>query len=93
MEPIHVGGCGLISLGCVGLASNDVTRWRHKVSSAWTDPFDVLSPCCRRLNIPTAPDMAGMVLRRVPSSFCQNFLEHLLALGGVILSRASRLVL
>ena len=33
VAPIHVGGCGLISRRCMGLAANDATRWRHTVSS------------------------------------------------------------
>ena len=72
---IHVGGCGLISLRYVGLVANDATRWRHKVSSAWTgvdsfirQPLAVLSAYWRRVNIPAAPVMAGMVLHRVPIS-------------------------
>ena len=31
---IHVGGCGLISLRCVGLVANNAIIWRHKISSA-----------------------------------------------------------
>ena len=33
VAPIHVGGCGMVSRRCVGLAANDATRWRHTVSS------------------------------------------------------------
>ena len=33
---IHVGGCGLMYLRCIGMVANDATRWRHDVSSAWT---------------------------------------------------------
>ena len=89
VAPIHVGGCSLISLRCVGLVSNDAARWRHKVSSTWTGvdrfirrPFAVLSACWRWVNIPAAPAMVGLVLRRVPSSLCQRRQEHRLALGG-----------
>ena len=49
---IHVGGCGLISRWCVGLATKDATRWRHTFSSSWTGvdrfirrPFAVLRAC------------------------------------------------
>ena len=52
VAPIHVGGCGLISHRCVGLDTNDATRWRHTVSSYWTGverfiwrPFAVLRAC------------------------------------------------
>ena len=52
VAPIHVGGCGLIYRRCVGLAANDTTRWRHRVSSSWTGverfircPFAVLRAC------------------------------------------------
>ena len=52
MEPIHVGGFGLISLRCVGLDANDATRWRHTISSLWTGvdrfiriPFAILRAC------------------------------------------------
>ena len=100
VAPIRVGGCGLISLRCVGLVANNVIIWRHKVSFAWTGvdrfiqrPFDVLSACWRQVNIPSDPAMAGTVLRRVPMSLCQHLLEHRLALRGVVLSRARRLVL
>ena len=79
VAPIHVGGRGLISLRCVGLVANDATIWRHKVSSALTGaerfirrPLDVLSLCWMRVNTPAAPNMAGMVLRRVPSILCQK---------------------
>ena len=100
MAPIHVGRCGLISCRCVDLVAKDATRWRHTVSSSWTgvvkftrSPFAVFKSCWRRVNIPTAPAMAGTVLRRVPSSLCQRRREHQLALGGVVSSRASKLVL
>ena len=95
---IHVGGCGLISLRCVGLVANNMTRWRHKVSSAWTGverfirrPFAVLSACWRRVNISTNPAMAGTVLLRVPSSLFQRRWKHWLALGGMVLSKERRL--
>ena len=52
VAPIHVGGCGLISRICVGMAANDATRWRHTVNSSWTGverfirrPFAVLRGC------------------------------------------------
>ena len=54
-------------------------------------PFAVFNACCRRVNIPTAPAMAGTVFRRVPSNLCQRLREHRLALGGTVSSRASRL--
>ena len=91
-----MGGCGLISFRCIGLVANDVTIWRHKVSSAWNGvdrfiwtPFAVLSACWMRVNI----DMGGTVLGRVPSSFFQRHREHWLVLGGMVLSRARRLLL
>ena len=100
VEPIHVGGFGLIALRCVGLDANDATRWRHKVSSAWTSvdrfirrPLAAMSACQRQVNIPAAPAVAGTVLRRVPSSLCQRRREHHLALGEMVLSRAKRLLL
>ena len=62
--PIHVGGCGLISLRCIGLVANDATRWRNKISSECTSvyrfirhPFAVLGACWRRVKIPATPDM------------------------------------
>ena len=94
VAPIHVGRCGLISLRCVGLVNNDVTRWRHKVSSAWTGGdrfirrlFAVLSACWRQVNILAFPAMVGTVLLRVPSSLCQRRQEHRLTLGGMVLIR------
>ena len=91
VAPIHVGGCGLISLRCVGLVDNDAIRWRHKVSSAWTGGdrfiwhlFAVLSACWMKVNILATPAMAGTVLRRVPSSLCQRRQEHRLTLGGMV---------
>ena len=54
MAPIHVGVCGLIPIRCVGMAANNETILRHKVSSVWTGvdrfiwrPFAVLSACWR----------------------------------------------
>ena len=98
VAPIHVGGCGLIYLRYVGLVANDANRWCHKVSSAWTGVYRfirrslaILSACWRRVNIPVAPDMAGTVLCRVPSSLCQRIREHQLALGEMVLSRERRL--
>ena len=97
---INVGGCSLIYLRCVALAANDATRWRHKVSYAWTgvdrfirSPFSVLSDCWRRVNITVVLAMAGKVLRRVPSSLFQCRREHRLALGGVVSRRERRLLL
>ena len=94
VEPIHVGECGLISLRCVGLVANDATRWRHKVSFAWTGvdrfirrPLGVLSVCWRQVNIFSAPAMAETVLNRVPSNLFQCRRDHRLALGGMVLSR------
>ena len=81
----------MISLRCVGLVANNSTRWRHKVSSAWTGvdrfiwrPIAVLSICWRQVNIPAAPAMARTVLHRVPSGFCQRRWEHRMALGGMV---------
>ena len=100
VSPIHVGGCGLISRRCISLVKNYATRWRHTVSSSWTGvvrfircPFAVFKACWSRVNILVAPAMAGTVLRRVPSSLCQRSQEHRLALGGVVSSRARKLVL
>ena len=75
VAPIHVVGVGLISLRCVGLAANDATIWRHKVSSAWTGadrfirrPLAAMNACWRWVNIPADPAIVGTVIRRVPSS-------------------------
>ena len=91
VAPIHVGGCSLIFHRCVGLVDNDATIWCHKVSSAWSGldrficcPLAVLRVCWSRVKVPAAPDMAGTVLRRVPSSLFQIHQEHLMVLGGMV---------
>ena len=100
MDPIHVGVCGLIPIRCVGMAANNETILRHKVSSVWTGvdrfiwrPFAVLSACCRQVNIPTATDMAVTVLYMVPISLCQHCRERWLVLGGMMSIRERRLFL
>ena len=100
VAPIHVGGCGRISRRYVGLVASDATRWRHTVNSSLTGgvililrPFAFFNACCRRVNIPAAPAIAGTVLLRVPSSLCQRLREHWLKQGGTVSSRDSRLVL
>ena len=54
VAPIHMGGCGLIYLRCIGLVTNDATRWLHNVSYSWTGvdrfirwPLAILSVCWR----------------------------------------------
>ena len=100
MDPIDVGGCGLIYRRCVGLVANDATRWRQTVSSLWNSvdrfirrPLAVLRACWRQVNIPDAPDMVGTVLHWVPRSLYQRLREHRLALGGMVLTMARRLAL
>ena len=100
VTPIHVEGCGLISIRFVDLDANDATRWLHKVSSAWSGvdmficpPFAVLSACWRRVNILATPAIVGMLLRRVLISLIQCLREHRMAMKGVVLVRGGRLFL
>ena len=83
---LHISGIRLISLICVGLPPSEYKKCLLRFSSSCTCDVNftlltsvVLRTCCRLLNIPSAPAISGITLRKNPRSLYHLFFETLAA--------------